>query len=213
MAFVLCRHCLGWVEPVQHRCGLCSELLNLSEGDPSLDVLTTRMGFLNSRLGFVQLLRNELPQLGHLYSTTKGFLFLPQEMRDVVDEQTVWKPTSSSGHWWSTVKSMMPQAALIDWFAHRFQDSQWNEDHFPPPELDPQTPQLLGKLLMQHPGVLFIELSGIHQYRNRKRNWTLYRQGCRSIHLRVLSDWREFQIQMEEKLKLTYPGSAPVEMR
>ncbi|MAT13834.1 MAG: hypothetical protein CMJ46_01025 [Planctomyces sp.] len=187
-------------------------MIDLSDPDPSPDVLTERMGFFEERMGAVQLLRNELPQIGHWYRATKGFLFLPHELRNVVDEETNWKPQSSVGDWWSLIKSMMPQAALIDWLTHRFNENHWNDALLTPPEIDTQTPQLLARLLMRHPGVLFIEHTTISQYRNRKRNWTLYRSPARTIHLRVLGEWREFQERMESTLKFTHPGSAPVEM-
>ncbi|QDU78585.1 hypothetical protein Pla110_02890 [Polystyrenella longa] len=197
---------------MQYRCALCAEGVDISDADPSLEVLTERMGFLDDRLGSVQMLRNELPQTGHLYSATKGLLFLPQETRDVVDEATCWKPQSTTGHWWSTVKSMMPQAALIDWLAHRFHENNWNESLLPPPDLDPHAPQLLARLLMQHPGVLFIEHTSIQQFRNRKRNWTLYRHGTRTVHFRVLGDRHDFHTRIEAALRFTHTNSTTVEM-
>ncbi|MEZ6046138.1 MAG: hypothetical protein R3C11_11335 [Planctomycetaceae bacterium] len=197
---------------MQHRCALCAEPVDLSDSDPPADILTERMGFLKKRLGAVQLLRNELPQIGHFYHTTRGFLFLPQNMQNVVDDSTEWKPQSSAGHWWSTVKQMMPQAALLDWLAHRFNENHWNESTLIPPELDLQTPQLLASLLMRHPGVLFVEAVTVKESRNRKRTWTLYRYPAKAIHLRVLGDWREFQTDMEDLLRPAHPGSTPVEM-
>lgn len=85
MTLMLCRHCFAWSEPLENWCAGCHLPLNADEPDPDLHVIEAVLGELRQEIAEVRLCRRQLPELGTLFLTTGGLLFLPHRTRPVLD--------------------------------------------------------------------------------------------------------------------------------
>lgn len=196
MSFYLCHHCLEWVLPAQGYCPRCERVLELSVTDPPLEKIQRRMGHLQEQLGTVRVLHNELRSLGILYQTSQGLLFVPFQLHDIIEEE---KCPRKAANWWNSVTSIMPQTNLWDWLKEKMPTEQQQADSRE--EINTTDPVGLARLLMQHPGVFFLERSVIHKVQSRRRHWSFHRSHAHAVRLKTPGEWRQFQTNMEDLLR------------
>ena len=77
VSYLLCHHCLNWVEPLELWCPQCHQEVRADEPDPQKSDLADAIGRPLQYLGTVNLRRRDLPPHGLLFETSGGLLFVP----------------------------------------------------------------------------------------------------------------------------------------
>lgn len=164
MPLVVCHTCWFWVEPRGGLCPECQRLVPLSEPDPALDELLQRLGRAQHTVAPVQFVRRELSDIGHLFVTTTGLLFLPAMLPDHPYRITmVRSPSTGSpwGRWLPGRRQAASPESMSSWV---------------PPRLDQ-----LAEDFMHRPGALFLPARGI-----REVSWRTHEIRIERLSSRVL---------------------------
>ncbi|MDZ4687076.1 MAG: hypothetical protein SH850_18525 [Planctomycetaceae bacterium] len=178
MKIVTCHRCWAWVPAQGEQCPECQHALNLNEADPSPAELTQRFGALVCRIAAVQIERRHLPQVGTLWGTSEGLLFVPELMTlaDGSLADALEDGSSSGWNWWRLWRRPS-QRRPTDWSDGR------------------ETTELVDIVaeFLNHPGAVFFARQEIVRLWNRGRTWTLQRSIGRTVKWTMLSppeQWR-----------------------
>jgi hypothetical protein len=177
---VLCPHCLTWVGTHVDHCTECGVTVNDEDDDPSIDLLTERLGTWLVELGPVKLARRGWPGRGSLVATTEGLLFVPEfttqpngALEAVAEEPPVGATrVAHLFHWWSLPPWRRP---IVD------------ETQTPPQSrFDPIRPPV--DVIFDTPGALFVQRTAIKRISLQWGKAQIERRPSRSVTFASLSN-------------------------
>ena len=199
MSFLLCHECYAWVEPRGDRCSHCGQIVDPEATDPPLSTLAAAIGDLRHLVGEIRVRRKRLPELGLLYATSQGLLFVPH--RTVYAMQTVEGQGAGASLFWTLATAVWSPLMLVAPFVRTRRTQEQAVPVADPQYLEPDDSSRLPELLMEDPGVFYIPRRTIRSLRRRRHTWTVERALATPLKFRAEGDRALFHRQMTELLR------------
>lgn len=199
MSYLLCHHCLCWVEPFENWCPECYLEIDPHEPDPEIGDLARILGIPVQLLGEVRVRRRRLPDRGFLYETSGGLFFVPHEYGRV----PVASLRSDPAHdaiWTLVGFAFFPIAiarALMGSGSSSGRSPGYEQVTRPRYLLDAGAEQM-SQLLMSDPGVFFVRKQAIQIIRRRFSNWVIERIHGPAVRFSPVDDPTGFRARMHQ---------------
>jgi len=200
MSLLLCHQCLSWTRPRNSRCTICAERVDLGARDPSFEELAQKIGAIEHTLGVVSFPRKLLPDLGTVYVTTNGFIFLPH--RQVQEPKLVTGNSTGSSIFWIVAGLAFTPIGILTPFLRKKKVERKIVPVLHPVRLEKEQSDRLPLFLMNHPGVLFISLETVGSIKKKGSWWFIKRKFGGVLRFRMLKRDKAFHHNMQQLLNI-----------